>query len=127
MKILQKDFVANEYQECRTYWEWSQLNPLIKNHLVHHVNEGKRSIVTGHRLKIIGMSKGLPDYQLFIPNLKYHGLLIEMKSKCQKGKKQKKEQTEWIDRLIINGYFATFAFGADEAIKITTDYLQNKL
>jgi hypothetical protein len=118
---------VTEYHECKIFFEWASYHPLLREYLVHHANEGKRTAVSGFYLKQIGLSPGFPDYQVMISNNKYHGLFIEMKTKEKKNHKMPENQVEWIDRLLKAGHYATFCFGADEAIKITTDYLNNKL
>lgn len=119
--------IATEYQECRTFFSWSQYNPRIKGFLIKHVNEGKRSRLLGRLLKLIGLTPGLPDYQLLLSNKNWNGLFIEMKTVDEKGKKQPINQVNFIKKLISKGYYATFAFGADEAIKITENYLNDKI
>jgi uncharacterized protein YecT (DUF1311 family) len=118
---------ATEYQECKAYWEWAQLNPTLREFLKKDMNEGKRSAITGYYMQCIGMRKGFPDYELPVPNKKYHGLYIEMKRASARGKALRQEQLDWINRLNRIGHYATFAYGADEAIRITTDYLNNRL
>lgn len=117
----------SEYQECCAYYEWAQYHPIVREYLIHHVNEGKRSIVSGKRLKLIGMRKGLPDYQLPIANQNWHGLWLEMKTPDQKTKKQKIEQIEWVNKLLLVKQYACFAFGCDHAINLTLEYLNNKM
>lgn len=91
------------------------VNWMRKNHknlrIFHIPNGGGRSLVTAARLKLEGVSKGVPD--LFIPALK---LWIEMKD--VKGGIVSEEQKDWIDYLRSHGYAAEVAKGHDEAIKI---------
>lgn len=124
---LKDKITTTEYQECKIFFAWASYHPLLREYLVHHANEGKRSLQSGFLLKQIGLSPGLPDYQLMISNEKYHCLWLEMKTKEKKKHKMPANQVAWINRLLKCGHYATFCFGADEAIKITTDYLNNKL
>jgi hypothetical protein len=124
---MRKGLLATEYQECLSYYEWTQYQPELKELVVHHVNEGKRSLILGKLLKRIGLSKGLPDYQIFRANNHWHGLLIEMKTTDERHKKQPNHQVEFINKLIRQNYYATFAFGVDDAIRITKDYLSNRI
>lgn len=112
-----------EYQECRAYWDWAQLNPILRKYLIKHVNEGKRDPIYGHLSKAIGWRKGLPDYQLAYPNSKYHGMWLEMKRTCDKSKKLREEQSEWINNLSAVGYYANFAYGFTDAVIQTLKYL----
>lgn len=130
-KLLQRKFnglpYPNEYQECKAYYEWACLHPILREYLVKHVNEGKRSKLQGLYLNLIGLKKGLPDYQFPVPNGKYIGLWIEMKTRDEANKKQKIEQINWLKKLQAKGHYATFCFGCEDAIKVTQDYLANRL
>jgi hypothetical protein len=77
-----------------------------------------------------GLQRSLPDIEIFYPNKGYHGLFIEMK---KTGRKLKKKNGEWMDyrleeqaatieKLNNLGYFATFADGELDAIKIIDNY-----
>lgn len=77
-----------------------------------------------------GLQRSLPDIEIFYPNKGYHGLFIEMK---KTGRKLKKKNGDWMDdrleeqantilKLNNLGYFATFADGESDAIKIIDDY-----
>lgn len=67
------------------------------------------------------------DYQWPVPNKKYIGLWLEFKRVDERGKKTKPEQDEWIARLLKIGHYASYAYGCDDAIKIYTDYVNNRL
>lgn len=73
-------------------------------------NGGARSKATAGRLKLEGVSSGVPD--LFIPAW---GLWIEMK-RTKKGAVSS-EQKDWIEYLDRVGYTATVCRGADEAMR----------
>lgn len=77
-----------------------------------------------------GLQRSLPDIEIFYPNKGYHGLFIEMK---KTGRKLKKKNGDWMDdrleeqantilKLNNLGYFATFADGESDAIKIIEQY-----
>jgi hypothetical protein len=71
-----------------------------------------------------GMVSGFPD--LFLPyhNGTFSGLFIEMKYGKNKVSPQQKK---WIKWLNSNHYHATVAYGAEEAVGILTNYLENKI
>lgn len=117
----------SEYQECKAYFEWAQYYPVLREYLFKIVNEGKRSKINGNMLKLIGLRAGLPDYQLPIPNKNWNGLWIEMKKRSHAGKTKKDNQNEWISKLIKVKQYATYAYGWEDAAKITMDYLNNKI
>ena len=93
------------------------VNWMRKNHknlrIFHIPNGGGRSLVTAARLKLEGVSRGVPD--LFIPALK---LWIEMKD--LDGGVVSEEQKDWIEYLRQHGYCAEVANGHEEAIRIIT-------
>lgn len=116
-----------EYLDCLSFYQWTQYQYKLKGLVIKHVNEGKRSKVGGMFLKMIGLTKGLPDYQILLSNKNWHGLFIEMKTKKEKDKKMRSEQIEFIGKLIKNGYYGTFAYGWEEAVKIVNEYMDDKI
>ena len=89
--------------------------------VIHIPNEGKRSVITGARLKAMGLQKGFPD--LFVPEAKqgYHGLFIELKR--DKTNHPTKEQLEWISYLNAKGYYAVVCYGSAAAIAEIRKYM----
>lgn len=122
----EEQFIPSEEDECKAFYDYTQLIPAIKEYVVHFANEGKRT--NGRRLKRIGgLPKGFPDYCIFIPSRGFHSLFIEMKTIDERLKKQKEEQIKWIERLLKAGHYATFAFGAEHAIQVLINYLDHKI
>jgi hypothetical protein len=117
--------ISSEYDECLAFFKWAQFNPLLREYLIKIPNEGKRNAFTGYCLKVIGLRAGVPDYFFPVPNEKYHGLWIEMKA--VKGSTTRDNQKEWIEKLKKIGHYATYAYGWQDAAKIATDYLTNKI
>lgn len=86
---------------------------------------------TANKMKAEGVKKGVPDVFLPIPVAKTDkktgeitkltaGLWIEMKA----GKnKTSPEQDEWIAQLREYGYDVSVCYGAQEAIKVISEYL----
>lgn len=74
-----------------------------------------------------GFSPGYPDLLLDFPVGKWNGLRIELKRKNAKPFDVSWTQRQWLNRLNVAGYYATWAKGCDQAIAITEDYLLNKL
>lgn len=126
-RIRSKNIVLSEYQECLVLWEWAQLKPILREFLIHHANERKCSKYFGNKLNKIGLRKGLPDYQFPVANKNWYGLWIEMKRKDQEKRKKNEHQIAWLKKLALKGHYATFAYGADEGMKIIEDYLKNKI
>ena len=124
----------DEKAECRAYFRWCCLITDVKDLIWHNVNEGKRSNITGKGLKLIGMRSGVLDYHLPMGNGKYCSLALEMKlpgdrEKVMRNKTSEtiKKQKEWIKKLNEAGNYATLAFGWEDAVRITQDYLANRI
>ena len=114
-------FVPHEWVEQADVIEWCELS---KIDVIHIPNDEKRSFYAAKKKKKMGMSNGFPDLFFPIPNREYHGLMIEMKRKefstCSL------EQIEWIRKLNTNGYLACFCYGAEDAIEVIKNYINNK-
>ena len=109
-----------------------------KNNVLHYAipNGGKRHVKTASDLKKQGVSAGVPDLCIPIPNDNYHGLYIEMKRRPKILKSGNRSytnstvsisQTEWINILNLSGYCAVICYGSDEAIKVIKEYLENNI
>ena len=88
----------------------------------HIPNGGSRNRIEAHNLKLEGVKAGVPDICLPVPCGNYHGLYIELKR--TKGGVVSDAQKEWIEMLNGRGYLAVVAKGANEAIKVISDYLK---
>lgn len=115
---------APETAEQAAVFEWAewQVGKFPELKLMYHVpNEGKRSAVTGARLRREGMKKGVSDICLPVPRGEFHGLYIELKAK---GGKPTKEQIAFLDGITEQGYFGCICYGAETAEKTILSYLK---
>ena len=83
----------------------------------HPPNEGRRSRVAGARLRMQGLSAGVPDLLIFdraplAPDVR--GVALEVKRR--KGGRVSPAQRSWLDGLTARGWHAVVVRGADEAI-----------
>jgi hypothetical protein len=85
--------------------------------------------------KAMQSGKGFPDMFIAKANLFHHGLFLELKHSrdeifVKSGQLRKSEhlqrQKEVHNALWAQGYYATFACGYDDAIRIIEDYLISK-
>lgn len=67
---------------------------------------------------------GVPDLWLPCAKKGFHGLVIELKA--SKNSRTTPEQRAYIEALEVQGYWATVAVGADEAIALLKFYLDIK-
>ena len=81
-------------------------------------NGGQRSKAAAAKLKVEGVSPGVPD--LFIPALK---LWIEMKR--VKGGRLSPEQKDWINYLASVGYVCFICLGAEDAKLKISEYIKD--
>lgn len=85
-------------------------------------NGGARNKVTAWKLKQEGVVSGVPDLCLPAARGPFHGLYVEMKD-TRKNARTSKEQREWIDALIVEGYAAEVCVGFDDARETILNYL----
>ena len=102
--------IKSEDMEQAEFVQW--MRRTYPQHRIFAIpNGGWRSKASVMKLKVTGVSAGVPD--LFIPSL---ALFIEMKR--TKGSRVSPEQAEWIEYLKSVGYRAEVCMGKDEAIKV---------
>jgi hypothetical protein len=113
------DRIPTEHEEQREVVKWfRQAHRGVRIFAIP--NGGQRSIAAATRLKIEGVSAGVPD--LFIPAWR---LWVEMKR--IKGGVLSAEQKDWIKYLEEVGYCAKVCKGAEDAKEqITAFFNQNK-
>jgi hypothetical protein len=88
-------------------------------------NGGQRNLIEAVKFKRCGVQAGIPDLCIPIPSGSYHGLFLELKR--TQGGKVSDAQLYWLRFLRAEGYFADVAHGADEGIKIVSEYLALKI
>jgi len=96
------------------------------NKIPHYAvpNGGSRNPAEAKNLKAEGVSAGVPDVCIPVPNKEYHGLYIEMKR--QKGGKVSEKQKEWIEKLNKLGYLAVVCRGYEEAKEVVERYMEER-
>lgn len=84
----------------------------------HPGNGEKRSVITGARLRRMGLSPGCPDFLCFTPppGKAFVGAALEMKRRTGTKSSITVEQRDWLDALKTQGWATHVAFGADDAI-----------
>lgn len=94
--------------------------PEIRGRLYANPNGGARDVITGAMLKREGVRKGIPDLTLPLSRRGYCGLYIEVKTKTGR---LSKEQEDWREYLMDNGYFSTVVRSASEGMRAVMWYL----
>ena len=127
LKLATQELIPSEYEECKAFWQHCQV-VLKLGRSAHHIpNEGIRDSWFLKALIKIGLVPGVLDFFIQRQNINWHGLYIDMKRKDLKGKKTDPDQDAFIENALKDGYYASYAYGCDEAIKIYTDYIHNKI
>ena len=119
--------VPLEDTEQRIIFQWAAMEAAARPELglLYAIpNGGKRAIKTAIALKAQGVKSGVPDMCLPVARGEYHGLYIELKR--QRGGTVSDNQKEWITALTGQGYKAEVCRGAEEAIKVIKEYLNNE-
>ena len=117
--------VPTEHEEQVALFQWAAANEAQYPSLAMLAaipNGGYRPMTTAAMLKAEGVKAGYPDIILDVARGPYHGLRIELK-RADRSNHATKEQREWLARLAFEGYQVAVCYGAQEAIKVITDYL----
>lgn len=109
-----------ESQHQKIIFEFANFHPLLK-WMFAIPNGGFRNPKEAYNLKLQGVKAGVSDIFLPLPRGGYHGLFIELKVGENKPTKL---QNEFINYANQNGYYATVAFGAQNAIDIIESYIK---
>lgn len=114
-----------EAEEQRALFRWAALasgaHPELRK-LFHIPNEGRRSVVTGRRMKEEGMKSGVPDICLPVARGGYHALYIELKR--VKGGRVTDAQRRWLYDLNVEGNRAVVCKGWNAAREEIENYLR---
>lgn len=101
------EFAGNKYPELK---------------LMYHVpNEGKRSALTGSRLKQAGLKPGVPDIVLPVARGGYIGLYIELKYGSNK---TTENQKDWLRDLCDQNHLTAVCYGWEQAKDLIESYMK---
>ena len=119
-------YTPTEAQEQTAVFNWAAVMarkwPELR--LLHHIpNGGSRNAREAHNLRMQGVKAGIPDIFLPVARGGWHGLYIEMKRR--KGGRLSDEQAAMLEALREQGYCAWVCKGANDAIDLITEYLND--
>ncbi len=115
--------IEDDEQELLVAWFRAQYPKIL---IFAIPNGGKRGFLEAKRLKLGGVTAGVPDLFIAKGMRGLNGLFIEMKRPIVKGKPNpivSHEQKVIIEYLLQSGYAAVVAYGFDEAKTVIVDYL----
>lgn len=120
--MIDKNFVPTEYEECKIFVQWLRLNNIPHSHCANESQSGSRNaMIRGAKLKAIGQSRGVFDYDIYVPIKGITGAidcyeLIKIEMKRRKGGTVSAEQKSWMKIYEKAGIQCKICKGADEAI-----------
>jgi hypothetical protein len=115
---IQKAIIAwydTQYPPSHPYWH------LLVCHQNGSVNYGK---FKGYILKQMGVRANIPDLMLYIAKGGFNGLFLEVKTNTGK---ITKDQKEFHQRLLNQGYAVLGGYGIDNSIEIIKKYLCGRI
>jgi len=89
--------------------------------MYHVPNEGKRSALTGNRLKQAGLKPGVPDIVLPVARGGYIGLYIELKYGRNKATENQKD---WLRGLRDQRHLTSVCYGWEQAKDLIEAYMK---
>lgn len=98
--------------------------PNYANLLFSVPNGGSRNRLEAIRLQKEGVTPGVADLILLIPNKDYNALCVEMKT--PRTGRQQESQKKWQEDIEAQGYKYSICRSFDEFRVIIEDYLSNK-
>ena len=118
----------SEAAEHRAIVRWLSYHPIVRDYYCKMHNEGKRTAIQGHQLKLLGLRSGVSDLFIYWPSRSFHGLWLEVKrnkaySKSERSTKTWLAQEEFMKNVKSVGFAAEFCYGFEAGIKIIEEYL----
>lgn len=125
---MNKKIVPTEYEECKIFVQWLRLNNIPHSHCPNESQSGsKNAMIRGAKLKAIGQSRGVFDYDIYLPFKGVTGAidgyeLIKVEMKRKKGGTVSPEQKNWMIIYEKAGIPCKICKGADEAIEFVKSF-----
>lgn len=122
-------YIPTEYEECKTFVQWLRLNNIPHSHCANESQSGSQSaMIRGAKLKAIGQSRGVFDYDVYVPIKGVTGEvdcyeLIKIEMKRVKGSSVSPEQKSWQQIYNKAGIMNKICKGAEEAIEFVKSFM----
>ena len=129
--MVVKDFNPLEDDECIAFSDWLKANNIPHAHIANESRSSSKSaMIRGAKLKRMGQSRGVWDYEVFIPIKGVSGRVdcyeqVKIEMKRRKGGTVSPEQKTWGKIYELSGINCKICKGADEAIAFVNKYLKN--
>ena len=131
--MVKTNFNPLEDDECIAFSNWLKLNNIPHAHIPNESRSSSKSaIIRGAKLKKMGQSRGVWDYEVYVPIKGITGdvdcyELLKIEMKRRQGGVVSAEQKQWGKIYELAGLSCKICKGADEAIKFVSKYLKNDL
>lgn len=128
--MVVKDFNPLEDDECIAFSDWLKANNIPHAHIANESrSNSKNAMIRGAKLKKMGQSRGVWDYEVFIPIKGVTGRidcyeLVKIEMKRRKGGTVSVEQKQWGKIYELAGLNCKICKGADEAIAFVKKFLE---
>ena len=122
--------VPIEDDECINFANWLRGNDIPFAHIANESrSSSKNAVIRGAKLKRMGQSAGVWDYEIFVPIFDidkeigtYQLLKLEMKRQRGGGSTVSQDQKDWGKIYEIAGIPCRVCYGAAEAIAFVSEY-----
>lgn len=112
------------------FHRWLKKNEIPHTHIPNESrSSSKNAIIRAKKLKEMGVSRGVWDFEVYVPVYdidgdlaEYQLLKIEMKRRRGGGSTTSKEQRDWGKKYQLAGIPCKVCYGADEAIEFVKEY-----
>ena len=125
-----KDFNPLEDDECIAFSDWLKAKGIPHCHIANESRSSSKSaMIRGAKLKRMGQSRGVWDYEVFVPIRGITGAidcyeLLKIEMKRRQGGVVSPEQKTWGKIYELAGITCKVCKGADEAIRFVSQYLK---
>lgn len=117
----------DDLQRAIITWANTQVDKYPELKWLHAIpNGGRRDAKEAMALKSQGVKAGILDLSLDVPRGGFHGLKIELKKPVGKCLRESKEQTEYIDFCIDQGYECIVSNDFEQVKRLIVSYLELK-
>ena len=131
--MVDKNFNPLEDDECIAFSTWLKLNNIPHCHIANESrSSSKSSMIRGAKLKRMGQSRGVWDYEVYVPIKGISGKvdcyeLIKIEMKRRKGGTISAEQKTWGKIYELAGINCKICKGADEAIAFVNGFIKGEI
>ena len=130
--MVANNFNPLEDDECIAFSEWLKYNNIPHAHIANESrSSSKNAMIRGAKLKRMGQSRGVWDYEVYVPIKNAAGRvdcyeLLKIEMKRRKGGTISVEQKQWGMIYELAGINCKVCNGADEAIKFVKTFLNRE-